>query len=752
MRHVNQVGSASSHYSKVGLFNRKIVQRAEPVADSLRRATAGLSRQRLPLHPLTLLFVLSATNAPVWGRRDERPPAGTTDTPRPSSTGLLSDSFTSLHNVAEPGAYAGRSEYALPPLEGSVARAFPAVCAQRTARQAAQEGAQGSSFPLPGAAASPRNRQGAAPPRKPAQATGGNAKKRSGVSRAGAVRRVKSQRGESANERVHGNAASRNPAAMAGHAAASAGAAKESMQAPLKHPLGKDQAEPKQRPRETGDRPGAADVIRPAVPPPSTRTASGPTPGRSSPTDAAGPPPLAPAGPPHCTIIDDALVAFMLVRPGRYLPDLMNFCVDEPGDAPWLTSLFDAPADSKRGMGGWMASMLIEQSLPNSTNTLTVRRFGGKDIVRTGDAPQAEARRDQRYFSLLTLSLLDAPLRREAGNRALTMLQPNTFRLLSHPGMDDKPHLYLAYFLHRDTSACSGVKAGFVPVTATTGGQFSVVDAVHASSIVGTTLGALVATIEKFTGLRYCASAGTSSAAVTAEPATNLFVDIEQTRSQEDPQRHLEFNDRLDLFSPVSIDVDGRALPLSLYRNSFGWSEDRLYYADDKGNTGSLDFFRHRMSGDRQQLRCVVDRDCRFARQHGLHAGVFYRAEDIMERLEQGGLVWMPGQQPDQSTCSAQPNKIASDTGPSSRVLLPFEFSFRDGVLRYQDSDGPPGALRFTRTLTRPAPRYRLHGSGDGPESLFSARIGLEPGRNYSEDDIVWALTKEGYNHVGLES
>lgn len=725
-----------SHRVTQGHFNCQLQRRIRPVADSIRRANVGLSRQPLPIHPLTLLL-LSAINAPVSARRGGRSPAGAANAPRPCPSCLLTSSLTAVSNMQE----------------DLVARTFPSFSAQRMALQAVHDAVRGSTFPLPGASASPRNRQGAAPPKKPAQGKGANAHGRKvGLTRAGAVRRDKKLNlGESPSEQVHGNTASRNPASMAGHAAASSGAdAKESLQGPLKHPTGTHTSEFEAKQREEAARSVAADVIRPAVSPPPTRMPPGLARGRSAPVDGGRALPPATAPLPPCAVIDDALVAFLLVRPGRYLPDLMNFCADDPGDVPWLRSLFNAPADSKRGMGGWMASALIEHSLPDGTETLVIRRFGGKEVVISGDTPQAEERGKQRYFSLLTLSLLDAPLRQEAGNRALTFLQPNTFRLLSHPGVDGKPHLYLAYFLHRDASACSGVKAGFVELTSTAGGQFKVDDAVHASSIAGATLGALVASIEKFTGLRYCTTAGSSSDAVTPEPATNLFVDIDQTRSLKDPQRHLEFNDSLDPFSPVSVDVEGRALPLSLYRNSFTWVDDRLFYADEDGETGSLDFFRHRMSGDKHQLRCLADRDCRFARQHGLHAGVFYSAEDVMERLEQGGLVWMPGQQPYRSICSTQTGDRSARPGPPLLTLQPFEFSFRGGVLRYQDSGGPPGVLRFTQTYSHPVPRYTLDAPGDGAERLFSARNGLAIGRSYTESDIVWALTKEGYNEVDV--
>lgn len=639
----------------------------------------------------------------------------------------------------------------------------------------ARQEAPGGAWPFAGAAAAPApgRRDGAAPPPaksqkgSPGQAGQGRS---AGLHRGNALRRrVQSGTGRRtsmlANEErpsMPGNKASRNPAAMAGHAEG----AKESMQNPLKHAaagyadgdgyIKREEPLPPSRPGDLGAGPGrgrqrADDLWR--------RTAEGaagrlPAGGRPLPAAAAGQDSVPM---PACIQFDDVRVLSLLVRSRRYQPSLMHVCVPSQ-DTPLFKEWVTLPADSHRGLGRWMVSEAIHEDVPRALRAAPVCRYGGPAGPTLETGPTIAPIGSDRLFTLLTMSLLDAPLRREAGNQQLLHMQANSFRVLQHRGLDGIERYYLAYFLRRESAAHGSVRGGFLEVWAGAGGTLGVDDGVRDIRIMASSLDALVLTLEKLTGLRYLGPRRDTGAGVMPSPAANLFVDDEQILASGEAARHLPFNHALQVFAPVTVEVPGHDAPVQLYHSSFQRVGDTLAYADDTGHSGMLRFGRHRVGKGARQLRCPTPADDAFAARHGLQQGVFYTTTDVEQALEHGGLVNLGGGETDDSRQEDRPPRpplrpdaiVAATTsttpGPwPASFPVRSSFHFHDGRLDYVDHDGRSGSLVFERVPRTLLPRYRLPEQQRPEQQFFAARNNFVPSVAYSQDDVEWLLGGQGY-------
>lgn len=454
-----------------------------------------------------------------------------------------------------------------------------------------------------------------------------------------------------------------------------------------------------------------------------------------------------------CLAVDDDRVALLLVRRKRYQPTLMRFCIPSE-ETPWFKALLSAPEATTRGMGRWMVSELVHERVPHALRPLQVRRYGGEEDILRNRAPVARALADDRVFALLTMSLLDAPLRREAGRWDLQYLQRNTFCLMQHTGVDRVERLYMAYFLHRESSNCSGVRGGFLAVDVNADGQFSVTDETHASAIVGDSLYALTTSVEKFTGLRCVTSSEHTPPDRLAPPAANLFVQDDQTLSLRTPGTHLPLDPALDLFSPVTVWMDGYSRPLSMYLGSYVLVNDAIVFADAEGRSGTLHFEDNEAGTPLRSLRCDHLQDCTFAALHGLQSGRRYTTDEVMETLERNGLVWLPGlpgMQTETWWC-----RTAADSGTplpaaAARVAAPARsmptstFLFENGTLHYADHDGQAGALMFRPSAGHATPRFTLIDTGTDHAARLLARLRLQRNQAYTEAEITWALQRDGF-------
>lgn len=554
--------------------------------------------------------------------------------------------------------------------------------------------------------------------------------------------------GEETAVQVRGNPASRNPASMVGHA----DGAKESLQSPLKHPLGKNAGDSMGQEREELPRSAHRGIAMGAHA--TVWQRGGPSGRVSVPIQPVVPDAVDPSEP-SCLVVDDAHVAYLLVRQERYAPGLVRFCVPS-GDVGWFEELFRVPAASRRGLGRWMVSETIqERPLANLTHALMRRYDGELDLQSPAHEPALHPLEGMRIFALQTMSLLDAPLQREGGAAPLQYMPRNAFRLLRHRGQGAADQLHLAYFLYRDTDVCSGVKGGFLEITLDRAGHFRVDDVVHGTAITAPTLGALAASISKLTGLRNAdVDADSGAAPGRAEAACNLFVDERATLSTRSPGLHLPYEEGLDPFLPLWVEAEGHDMPVGLYFNSFVQLGDQILYADENGTTGILAFARHIVGGNARQLRCPAESSCAFAASLGLQRGAFYSPEHVMTLLEQRGLVWMMG--PPASGQAAAGATSACGRGPAAETQPPAgpvalrasEFHFDDGDLHYVDHDGRPGLLVFDEHVGAHGSRFQLVDPGRSQGGVFAARHHLQTGVRYAEEEVVWRLHSQGFNRV----
>lgn len=636
-----------------------------------------------------------------------------------------------------------------------------AIALRADSAEALHEPTPVSAWPFAGADAlpAPGRRDGPSPPVKPGQGSPGATKnsQASGLKRSDATRRRGGHPGEGRRastfnqERTQprGNQASRNPAAMTGHA----DAAKESMQNPLKHAIGGygdddgyfKREEPYLPPRTIDVEAQHGRVRSPAGV--AAGTAGRPAGGIHQERHVARPGPSrnVSLAVPECIQFDDIRVLSLLVRSRRYQPSLMHVCV-HPDDSPLFKEWVTLPADSQRGMGRWMVSEAIHEDVPQARRADVIRRFGAAIEPTLETIPTSEPIGTDRLFTLLTMSLLDEPLRREAGNRELPRMQANTFQVVQHTGFDGIQHYYLAYFLRRESGDRSGVRGGFQEIWAGGGDTLGVDDAVHDLRINAPTLDMLVVTLEKLTGLRYLGTRRHAGAQALATPATNLFVDEDQTLSTRSPSQHLPFSHALKLFAPVTMDLAGHAEPVSLYHDSFVLYDDVLIYADAAGQGGVLHFGHHRVHGGARQLRCLTSSDCIFAARHGLLPGVFYQHREVRRALQDSGLINLgePGADEAIDMHLVPVASTTPDPWPASRPARS-SFRFHDDTLHYVDHDGRAGSMVFARVPRRAVPRYQLPPQPLPAEQVFAARNGFAPETVYSEAEIEWLLAGQGY-------
>jgi len=461
---------------------------------------------------------------------------------------------------------------------------------------------------------------------------------------------------------------------------------------------------------------------------------------------------------PECIEFDDVRILSLLVRSRRYQPTLMHVCVC-PEDSPLFKEWVTLPADSHRGMGRWMASEAIHEDVPHALRDTPMRRFGARGETVLESVPRLAAPGSDRVFTLLTMSLLDEPLRREAAGWDVSCMQANSFRVMQHKGLDGIERHYLAYFLHRESETQRGVRGGFLEVWSDTGGMLGVDDEVHDIRITAPTLENLVLTLQKLTGLRYIGARRSASSQAMASPATNLFVNDGQILAAQDPSRHLPFNHALQLFAPVMVELPGQSGSVPLYHGSFMLLDNVVAYADETGQGGLLHFARHIVGDGARQLRCLTPSDCAFAERNGLKQGVFHTAEQVRQALQQHGLISL--HDPDAgdvidreytSHGSILPVRGASPTPTTTPDPWPeslpsrSSFSFQESTLHYVDHDGRSGVLVF-EIMPKILPlRYGLPGPLSFEQHMFALRNEFVSGIGYSEEEIMYLLGRQGYN------
>lgn len=448
-----------------------------------------------------------------------------------------------------------------------------------------------------------------------------------------------------------------------------------------------------------------------------------------------------------CLQVDDERVALLLVRQQRYRPPLMRFCIPSR-DTPWFKGLFGDSMAPAHGVGRWMVSELVHEHVPHTLRPLSVRHHGGAgDILLDAPLPW-QWLGDERIFSLLTVSLLDDPLRREASGWNPRFMPRNSFKVMQHSGVDGDDRLYLAYFLHREQPANTGVNAGFLEVEVNAGGQLSITDKVHGSAIVGDTLDVLVASIEKLTGLRCTDPADHVLAGDVAPRARNLFVDFNETRSLH-ADHPLPLNRSLDPFSPVVVQAAGYARPFALYLGSFLALDDTILFADANGLGGALYYTADASAREARALRCDTLDVCTFAALHGLQSGRRYTVDEVAHVLQENGLLPMPQMGPtppdDDERLRVQRDQPAGPAAvmASSAPLPTSTFVLDAGRVQYTDHDGRAGSLQLRHVQRLGASGYRWEGEGN--ERRFAARIRLHAGRDYTGADIRRLFEKQGF-------
>ncbi len=632
----------------------------------------------------------------------------------------------------------------------------PCLPAPRLHRQTRCSGmaATAGAFLLPGAAAAKGKGHGAGTGPKPAGAASPPAKNaaRSATrlgSRKKDARNPLAPEDQTAHQR--GNPASRNPASMAG-----AASAKESMVNPMK--VSGKKSEPDDGSRDPQVRQHGPTLIagRAAARTPQLADSaesdevSWPSSPVSQTQDRMGVLPV-------CFGFDDARVAALQTRHNRYGQRPLHFCVRAVEQGAFR-DFFERPANAWHSMGTWMACKVIDNPVPPELRRLLVQRDGAYDPA-DAMAPDAAPLEGERVFAVLTISLLDDALRREAGSRVLRRIAPNTFRIMHYHGWGGVDRWVMAYSLQRGPGACGGVKAGFLDLDVARSegdgpGRWAVHVAQRNETLVAPDIGTFTRQIEQLTGLRYQGrGARQGPASASPEPATHLFVELDPTASD-----HPSYNDGLEPLVPIMLDVQGWPDPVPLYYNSARWVNEMLVIADGKGRDGSprsgqISFGAHALPGGARQLMTPDSADMlAMIHEAGLNVGVFYTQQQVSEQLQDNlGMIMLPkltrpegvGMRPCGGGGGGHPTQPLQRSGDSSGSSTA-RFHWNDGLLLYVDEHGHAGQAQFDRVDDYPKQRWQLSASVDVLPRLFLELRGLLPDLDYSLQELEWMLRGSG--------
>ncbi len=231
----------------------------------------------------------------------------------------------------------------------------------------------------------------------------------------------------------------------------------------------------------------------------------------------------------------------------------------------------------------------------------------------------------------------------------IARLERNSFRLLGHTDLGGTTRIFLAYFVNRDGGAVPGVAAGHLEVFLDPQGQFAVEDVRTGLRLSAGSLEVLVEHLERITGCHHLpweeAGADTSSSeeadTSAPQPARSLFVGREEMLSYSPPFDHLPFNDHLDFFDAITVQIDGSAQRQLLYRNSFTVIGNTVVYVDDMGRSGRLDLVLEAAGGTKGRLRCPTSLDVKTAAQLGFTQGGRYAMQDMKEILRAANMLYL---------------------------------------------------------------------------------------------------------------
>lgn len=326
----------------------------------------------------------------------------------------------------------------------------------------------------------------------------------------------------------------------------------------------------------------------------------------------------------------------------------LRYCVPRREQAHFDTQL-TLPANIAALPGHFLALTATVEHVPRSLRHTGIHRFG--DLRELGDTPAPEPAEigTDSLRSVLSISVRDTHARGSGPGALGRVLPANSFRLISAPELAGNEQLYVAYFVNRPVTGCTGLAAGHERVHHVGGGGFAVGDATSGFRFTGNNLRDFVAGLERLTGCRFSPPSGhvadqpvNQDAPINATRAQHLFVD--ETATWCDGRRY-----ETQALKPDRPFILARHVYVSpvhpritLYPGSFVLTARTLVYMEQDGRLGRLRLQATPSSG-RVTVRAGHEpHNRRFLATLALAEGGDYPRIELIHQLEQAGLSMIP--------------------------------------------------------------------------------------------------------------
>jgi len=337
------------------------------------------------------------------------------------------------------------------------------------------------------------------------------------------------------------------------------------------------------------------------------------------------------------------------MRKARHESQPLNYCVLDK-DLDSFSASMETAMHDEHGRDLWMVFSPVRHRIPAALRQLEVQRFNGleqRGLDTVAHPPSVLG--NCAVITPLTIALLGDHEQVRHTIPDIARLERNSFRLLSHTDLGGTTRIFLAYFVNRDGGALPGVAAGHLEVFLDPQGHFAVEDVRTGLQFSADSLDVLVEHLERISGCHHLpweeagadASSNEEVDTLAPQPARSLFVDREEMLCYSPPFDYLPFNDRLDFFDAIAVQIDGNAQHQLLYRNSFTVIDNTVVYVDDMGRSGRLTLVLDAVGGTKGTLRCPTWLDVNTAAQLGLTQGGRYAMQDMKDILHAANMLYM---------------------------------------------------------------------------------------------------------------
>lgn len=343
-------------------------------------------------------------------------------------------------------------------------------------------------------------------------------------------------------------------------------------------------------------------------------------------------------GTPACLRFRGADRARHLLEKSRFGAGEVRFCIPA-ADTMQFQQAVDLPVPGNRWKAPWSISRPIREQYAPALQQAPIRRYNGLHQLRQAALRDGVAVGTDSIASVASISLVPRQQLLDHRMEADRVLEPNSFALVTHLELDGDPQHLIAWCVQRPLGVEAGIRAGWSVVESDDAG-FHLSDPDAGFTFASDTLRGLMEGIARVSGCRWMQAAdGALLDAPSGPPGTslNLFIAEESTqRARIDPVP--AFNPRMRFIEPTTVELSGGG-SFTLLRASFVVLENHVLARAADGGLHSLGLPAVAGEPGRHRLQTRSLRAAAFAANHGLSGQRSYRMEEVVDLLEQHGLV-----------------------------------------------------------------------------------------------------------------